>query len=321
MMSRCGMPPPFVKSCASARNKSLYLLVQHLAKCGIERRLHLAHALVVHIRRNDGGQRIATSDPRQPSLRVDDAGVVDPALVVVEIGAVLGRSREPEGVVHEGKHVVHRHLIGALAEHVLVHDGRQQTALSLTPPLHAHVKREGGHRGAERLVEAQHPVGRHLRVPTLLHGVLVDAGENGFVGTAALHDGGGNLDGIRLEVSRADCAHRHARARDHLIARVREEQLHGVAELVEERFDLRVRAEEGDCLVHEHEGLAGTLTEGQVRRDDALRVRHISVADGWVLHCAVRHHAASLDGVHGGGAALPGVGEEVQVQISQVPLR
>ena len=94
-----------------------------------------------------------------------------------------------------------------------------------------------------------------------------------------------------------------------------------MAELVEERFDLRVRAQDNDCLVHEHEGFAGTLTEGQVRRDDALRVRHISVADGWVLHRAVRQHAASLDGVHGGGAALPGVGEEVQVQVSQVPLQ
>lgn len=42
---------------------------------------------------------------------------------------------------------------------------------------------------------------------------------------------------------------------------------------------------------------------------------------GGVLDTSVGALAAALDGVHGGGAALAGVGEEVQVQVAEVALR
>ena len=171
------------------------------------------------------------------------------------------------------------------------------------------------------MIEAQRLVVGGARLATQLHGGLVDSLQDRGVAAAALQDGGGDLDGVRLGVSGGVSGDGDARAGDHLEAGVGEEQLHGVAELVEERLHLRLSAVRRRHVADGDEGLGGAAREGQVRGDDALRVMAATRRHGGVLDTSVGALAAALDGVHGGGAALAGVGEEVQVQVAEVALR
>lgn len=131
-----------------------HLLVQHIAEPGMERTLEPTHAVVVDVRGDDGGQGIAVNYTRLQMLRVENSGVVDPGLVVVEIGAVLGGLGETEGVVDVDEDVLHGHRVRPLSEQVLVHDAGEQAVLRVTASPRAHEEGVRRHGGAVLVVEA-----------------------------------------------------------------------------------------------------------------------------------------------------------------------
>ena len=125
-----------------------HLLVQHIAEPGMERTLEPTHAVVVDVSGD------AVNYTRLQMLRVENSGVVDPGLVVVEIGAVLGGLGETEGVVDVDEDVLHGHRVRPLSEQVLVHDAGEQAVLRVTASPRAHEEGVRRHGGAVLVVEA-----------------------------------------------------------------------------------------------------------------------------------------------------------------------
>ena len=94
-----------------------------------------------------------------------------------------------------------------------------------------------------------------------------------------------------------------------------------MAELVEEGLYLHVSAGDLNHFGDGDEGLGGAATEGHVSSDDALGVTTAVSGHGWVLDASVGTLAAAFDGMHGRGALLAGVGEQIEIEVAEVALR